>query len=222
MLQTLCEYKLVYVIVVAIWILPILINIPKILESDVDFKPGPGNGSGYGYLCYSIKNGTIVVLTETQYILNLINDSIIFLIIVISSFVSWFRFKKEVDQHRTDAKNNDVKILALNICAKVEEQTMRIAVSIVCAYYVVVRLPLYIFGHPSMIGLIGHDSVWIAAGISIILYIMQFCTHFLIYAVIMLNFRKAYVDTLQVVFPCCFKCTKSNDTNTLDNTNVQM
>ena len=200
--------------IIAVWILPILISIPTHLEAGVEFEPGPGNGTGWGHICYSKVNGTIVVLTTTQHTVSMISDIVILLIILASSIVTWFRFKKTVERGKETLKNNEFKLIAFSITAKLEEKYISIAISVICAYYVIVRFPLYIVSHVHS----GHDytqeqhdGIFKGIGVCIILYIMQFCTHFLIYAVIQSAYRKAYCSVLKLVFPCCFKCKKSED-----------
>ena len=204
--EKLCKLKLVYLIIAATWVVPTLINIPKSLEKDVEFSPG--DGKGFGYVCYSKylvnNNGTndtkIVVFTETQYYLNLINDIIILLIIVASIIVTMVRFRQQVDERRLSYQHNKIAQMQIAFIAKLEEKYITIAASAISSFYVIVRLPLYIFGHPS------GETTYVAAGVATILFLLQFCAHWLIHMFINKPFKRAFTDILRMILPCCFNC----------------
>ena len=193
--------------------MPTLINIPKSFEKDVEFSPG--DGKGFGYVCYSkhlLNNNQpnqakIVVFTKTQYYLNLINDIIILLIIVASSLVTVIRFRQQVEDKRTSYEHNQIAQMHFNFIAKLEEKYITIAATATSSFYVIVRLPLYIFGYPS------DETTYVAAGVATILFLLQFCAHWLIHMMINKPYKRAFTDILRMILPCCFICQQSEKRN---------
>ena len=208
--EKVAQSKLVYLILVALWMMPILINIPKSLENDIEFSPG--NGNDFGYLCYSkirspFKNGarsTVVVFTPTQYILNLVNDLAILVIIVGSGLVTLLRFRQSIKRRKEEAKakRNEIAELNLNIQGRVVKNHIAITASVTGMFYLLFRLPLYIMANPWNVN--GQD--YLATGATVILYLMQFCCHFMIHTLLSKSYREAFKDLLRPIFPCCFKC----------------
>ena len=197
------ESKIVYLIVVALWVMPILVNIPKSLERNVEFSPGKGNN--FGYLCYSkmLPNETVVVFTPTQYILNLVNDLIILIIIVVSGLVTFIRFRQNVKKRKSLlGQNNEIAHLALNIQARMGKNHIAITASVTGIFYILFRLPLYIMANPWKID----GQNYLVTGGTVILYIMQFCCHFLIHTLLSRSYREAFADILRPIIPCCFNC----------------
>ena len=205
-MQKICELKLVYVMIAFIWIIPPLINIPKRLEKNVEFSPGGGHE--FGYVCYTklVLNETdrkVVVFSKTQYLMNLINDSIILMIIVGIILVAWISFKTQFKARAESLKTNELQLLALNLHAQVEQRRMTIATSVGSSFYLFVRLPLYIFGYPS-----ADMQSYVAPGVAAVLFVMQFCSHYLIHTIINPCYLAAFVDILKIIFPCFWKCRK--------------
>ena len=91
------------------------------------------------------------------------------------------------------------------------------AVGLIYVCYVVLRLPLFLFGKDfNLEGGVGGDngsSLWLA--ICVIIYQIQFSMNFLIYAVLVSNYRKAFRDIISMIFPCCFKSPMPNRNNDL-------
>ena len=154
--EKLCEKKLVYLLIVATWLLPTIINLPKSFEQGVDFQPGklpksfeqgidfhPGkNSSDYsanrsevGYLCYPTENGTKVMWTDTQFVLNLTTDILVLLAIVISATISWLSFKREISDNRDKLAHDQIRLLRYNIVAKLRKKDLSLSVSIICVTY---------------------------------------------------------------------------------------
>ena len=102
-----CDRKLVYLILFATWILPILTNLHKHFEPGIVFAAGNGNETGY--TCYAKENGTYVILTTWQWYSSIVNNIVIFIIIIASYFITWCGIKKETEETRD-------KILELKSC----------------------------------------------------------------------------------------------------------
>ena len=183
--------------------MPILINIPKSLEKNVEFLPGKGNN--FGYLCYSkmLPNETVVVFTPTQYTLNLVNDIAILIVIVTSGLVTFIRFRQHVEKRkRKISAQNELAAMALNIQARMGKNHIAITASVTGIFYILFRLPLYIMANPWNI----EGQNYLMTGLTVILYIMQFCCHFLIHTLLSKSYRDAFKDLLRPIMPCCFMC----------------
>ena len=208
--ERVAQSKLVYLILLALWIMPILINIPKSLENNVEFSPGKGNN--FGYLCYSkiqtstnhVKNPTVVVFTQTQYILNLVNDLAILVVIIGSGLVTLLRFwqKSKARAKELSERGHPVGAIRIRIQARIVKSHIAITASVTGIFYLLFRLPLYIMANPWAVN--GQD--YLATGATVILYMMQFCCHFLIHTLLSKSYGEAFKDLLRPIFPCCFKC----------------
>ena len=201
--KNLCERNLVYLLIVLFWVIPVLTMLPKYFETGVKFTPG--NGQEVGYMCYPMEtsfqntNGTRVWFTQTQYVINLSNDIFILLIMVGSIFIIWHGFQREVKDNKTRLQGNERGLTFVNTIAKAAEKQLITTAVIICTTYVVLRLPLYIYGRT--------EITFIPVGLAacVLLYVMQFCTHFVIYAIIQNGYQRAYHDTLRLIFPSCIK-----------------
>ena len=207
--EKVAESKLVYLILVALWIMPILINIPKSLENNVEFAPGKGND--FGYLCYSkirtstnhVENPTVVVFTPNQYIINLVNDLSILIVIVGSGLVTLLRYRQNAKtRERKVEDHHPVEAIRIKIQARIVKSHIAITASVTGIFYLLFRLPLYIMANPWAVN--GQD--YLATGATVILYMMQFCCHFLIHTLLSKSYGEAFKDLLRPIFPCCFKC----------------
>ena len=211
--EKLCEKKLVYLLIVATWLLPTMINLPKSFEQGVDFQPGKlpnstsTNRSEVGYLCYPTENGTKVMWTDTQFELNLTTDILVLLAILISATISWLSFKREISDNRDKLAHDQIRLLRYNIVAKLKKKDLSLSVSIICITYIICRFPLAIIGTSSDIN---HHTFWLQ--FCSLLYDLQFGLHFLVYAIFQNNYRDAYFDVLKRIFPCCNKLCCSNAT----------
>ena len=78
----------------------------------------------------------------------------------------------------------------------------------ICTSYVILRFPLIVFGWHLEV-----KEYYVALGICTILYNIQFCFHFIIYAVVQNDYRNAYFDILNLMFPCNNKCRASDNNN---------
>ena len=176
----------------SLWILPIIfIAGPKYLEKDVKFKAG--NGKEIGYTCYPVelhnKNETMVWLTKLQFEINLFNDIALILIMVSSILVIWFSFKKDV---REQSKVRQT-IYFEKAIEKAREKTLYKTAAIFCTPYIVLALPIYIYGRTEI------THIPFGLGTCILLHNMQFCTHFLVYALIHQDYYFAYYDVLKII-----------------------
>ena len=189
--------------------MPILINIPKSLEDNVEFAPGKGNE--FGYLCYSkiqtstnnVENPIVVVFTLRQYILNLANDLAILVVIVGSGLVTLLRFRQNAKAKEEKVKDrHPVEALRIKIQARIVKSHIAITASVIGIFYLIFRLPLYIMANPWA----ANGQNYLATGATVILYMMQFCCHFLIHTLLSKSYREAFKDLLRPIFPCCFKC----------------
>ena len=207
-----CEKKIVYVLLVASWLLPTMINLPKSFEADVDFQPGKNrtvqdneNGEEVGYLCYPTEDGKKVMWTHIQFVLNLTTDILVLLTIIISGTISWLSFKREVHDNRDKLEHDQLRLLRYNIIAKLKKKDLSLSVSIICITYIICRFPLAISGRYSGINGL---TAWLQ--FCSLLYNLQFGLHFLVYAIFHNNYRDAYCDVLRKIFPCCNKLCCSN------------
>ena len=203
---------MVYVLIIAAWLLPTMINIPKSFETGVDFEPGKNgtelnneNRTEVGYLCYPTENGTKKMWTESQFQLNLTTDILVLFIIIISGIISWLSFKREVHDNRDKFAHDQLRLLRYNIIAKLKKKDLSLSVSIICITYIICRFPLAISGRSSDIN---EHAFWLQ--FCLLLYNLQFSLHFLVYAIFHNNYRDAYCDVLRKVFPCCNKSCCSN------------
>ena len=181
-----------YLLVASLWILPILlITCPKYLENGVKYKPG--NGKEIGYTCYAVelnnKNETMVWLTKLQFELNLFNDIALLLIMVSSILVIWFSFKTEV---REQSRVRETIYFGKAI-EKAREKTLYKTAAIFCMPYIVLALRIYIYGRTEI------TDIPFGLGTCILLHNLQFCTHFLVYAVIHKDYYSAYYDVLKII-----------------------
>lgn len=189
------------------WFLPILISLPKRFEPGIEFAPG--NGGEIGYICYVTENGKRIVFTKRQWYFNLTTDIMIFIVIIISYLITWCGIEKENEDNRRRIVetrllgSHQLRLFRYNIYAKSIQKDLRLTASIICLSYIVFRLPLIILGRI--------ESDHILFKFCATLYTVQFFVHFIIYALIQKNYRKAYCDILRVMFPCCFICQRSNN-----------
>ena len=188
-----------------------LSGLPKTFESGVNFKPG--NGTGVGYICYPVEeragrqDEARVWFTSLQYKLNLSNDIALLMIMMMSVFIIWYRLKNEVQDMNT-RQSNDLATVIARAISKGQERTLYKTAAFVCTPYIILRLPLYIYGRDEII------DPPVGLGVCILLYDLQFCIHFLVYAFLHQDYQKAYHDMLRVLFPRCIKERETDrDTN---------
>ena len=194
-----CSGKRQYFIIAFIWLTSILLYLPAVNEEDVIFEPG--KGLEQGYICYPKENGTksngTVWFTEVQYTTSLANDVMIFLIMSASYLTIWFTFKKEVKLKIEGHPFDELARLRVNIKAQFLERRMIFTIGIICAYYVLLRFPIFYYGRTPI------SVMTFGLGCCIILHQLQFCLHFVVYAIIHESYRNAYIDILKIFLPCC-------------------
>ena len=210
----------------ASWILPTLFNLPKSFEPDVDFRPGKKHSSNneVGYICYPVENavmenGTKVMWTKWQFGLNFTQDILVLITIIISAAVSWISFKTEVNDNRDRLANDQLRLLRLNVMAKLKKKDLSLSVSIICITYILCRFPLAISGRSADIN---QHTLWLQ--LCFLIYNLQFSAHFIIYAVFQNNFRDAYCDILRKIFPCrtIVCCSKTQEQQNINDIKSQI
>ena len=206
--KTACSGKRKFLIILAIWVFGILIYLPAIHESEVEF--GSGKGREKGYICYPNETETkaVVWFTETQYIVSLGNDVVIFSIMAISYLTIWWTFKKALRNKNEILGNDELARLRVNIKGNILEKRMIFTIGIICAYYVLLRFPIFFYGRTPI------DRITFEVGLCLLLYKMQFCLHFLAYAIIHESYRQAYLDIFKILLPCCFKKKERDNSST--------
>ena len=190
-----------YLVILSTWIFPILANLHKHFEPEIEFSPGIGNETGH--VCYAKENGTYVGLTTWQWRSSIVNNILLFIIIITSNLITWCGIKKENDKNRQkivalkSAGNRQIRLLGYNVHTQKLQKDLRLTGSIICLTFVVFRIPFTILGHNEITNL--SFAIWL-------LYIFQYCMHFITYAIIQKKYRKAYCDVLRTIFPCLSRC----------------
>ena len=221
--KSICDNRLTYLIVVAVWICPILLSLPKSYEKGVTFEPGGNNtDEELGYLCYPVEadqNGSPqkVIFTNLQQIMNMVTDISLFVVIVISYVVTWCIFKKEAEG-AMDVLPEGCRREEFNEQVKHLRKSLSIAIGLVSVCFLVLRLPLIIFvreldllGHTGGGGKDGIAFISPGLGICVLLFQLQFCVNFVIYAIFMADYRNAFLDALYLMCPCCFKWPRNHN-----------
>ena len=204
---------MVYAIVLVCWLLPVLINLARIFEQGITFNTGKTNQTlespeEVGYLCYAYEGPKRVLFTTWSYAINLVNDIMVFVVILISSGISIFAFKIEV-QEMNEAKEmerDELRRFRYNLISKLKERKLGAMVSSICLCYILLRLPLTIIGNENI-------NYWnFRFAFCMFLYNLQFTIHSIIYPIGGKDFAICYLDLLKKIFPCCFhnETTKNN------------
>ena len=150
-----------------------------------------------------MNTSTVVVFTPTQYILNLGNDLAILVVIVVSGLVTLLRFRQKAKARLEEvSERNPLDALRISVQARIVKNHIAITASVTGIFYLLFRLPLYIMANPWADK--GQD--YLVTGATVILYMMQFCCHFLIHTLLSKSYREAFKDLLRPIFPCCFNC----------------
>ena len=188
--------------VFSVWAFPILVSLPKSFEEGAKFEPA--EEEELGYRCYSVKNHETVLFTKVQEILNFTTDISIFLIVVVGYVITWWILRKKIQQAKDTMDETGIQIDMRGV--ESQQRSFLIAVGLISASYVVLRLPLAIFGQkylPTDDDGKKFISPWL--GTCILLYQMQFCINFVIYAIFLADYWEAFLDVFYLMCPCCFK-----------------
>ena len=179
-----------------------MVYLPALYEQNVEF--GPGNGLEKGYICYpkETDNENTVWFTQAQYKVSLANDVMIFFVMATSYLTIWFTFKKAVNDKNDNLAHDELARLRVNVRANILEKRMIFTIGIICVYYVLLRFPIFFYGRTQI------SKITFGLGFCIVLYKIQFCLHFIVYAIIHESYRNAYFDILKILVPCCFKREK--------------
>ena len=128
----------------AVWLVPILISLPKSFEEGV--KYAPGNGSELGYVCYAVQNGTRVLFTDLEWYLIAANNGCIFVVLIVSYALIWYSFEKTVKVELARLQSHqEIKHLRLNLIKKAGRINGSFTIGIICFNYIALRLPLVTF-----------------------------------------------------------------------------
>ena len=186
------------------------INLARFYEEGIKFRPGKVNTTDsvaeVGYLCYAYEGERRVLFTPVSYAMNLSNDITVFVIILISSGISFIAFKKEVHamNKSPEMKRDELKRFRFNFIARLKERKLGAIIFCICLCYVFLRLPLTIIGNESI-------PYWkLKFAIFMFLYNLQFTFHSVVYPIGGKEFRYCYLDMLKKIFPCCFKCLSTS------------
>ena len=141
--EKICDRRLAYVMICAIWVLPVLISLPKSFESDVEFIAGRRNGTGTT-ICYLREGGNVTLFSDVQYFINVGNDVSVFLVIVacyVLIYCDFRRFRRLHRQSREELGNVNTETHLDNFERHVEALDKRLCISIGLIYvcFVVLR-----------------------------------------------------------------------------------
>ena len=199
------------------WALSVLFTLPKSFEKDVVYKPAgkeKNTKEEVGYLCYIREGNQKVMFTTLQKGLNIIADISILAVIVISYAITWWLYLKarKENQRVQDAnKLNADQLEVLNKHVKHIRTSLSTAIGLISICFVVLRLPLAIFIRTVPKGENGISFISPGLGTCVLFYQMQFCVNFIIYAVFMADYRKAFVDAFRLTCPCLFKRSRNRN-----------
>ena len=152
-----------------------------------------------GYVCLPTEQGSQLyyVLTKAQGILNMANFVAYSAIMVTSYLITWWLMKITVQR----ARKMDDDGVPINVeQVEIQRKSLLKAIALIFVCYVVLCIPLFISAGSHEIESI---SPWL--GTCLILYEMHFCTNFIIYAILVADYREAFLDVLYIMCPCCFK-----------------
>ena len=178
---------------------------PAILEP-VFYEVGPGMEDGR--VCYATKNitennGTSrhrVFATELQQSLLLFTDISVLVMILLCVIITAWNFKLELDEVRENNKHNELHVFRLNIVAEHRKRNFTKAAGIICASFVVLRLPLLIASNVVDLKLGTQFST--AIKVCGIFYIMRFSAIVILFLVTNKNYRRAFWDVIKPICPC--------------------
>ena len=194
------DKRLGYIEILFFWVIPILIWLPIWFD---DAKFGTGNGNENGYTCYPIgKNGTMVFITDLERPYLLISDILVLLIIAISGTIVLWSFKNEMKEAKKQMEEEH--LLKLKAITDQLKRNLHCSTGGIILSYVVLRTPWMIVSFTS-------ETFSAEFRISALLYFMKFNVLFLLFAFTYTNYRKAYRDFINLLFPCCFCKKESNE-----------
>lgn len=194
--------------------LPILTTLPQSLEEGVTYEPaGSNTEEELGYLCYPVQEGEKVLFTSLQHTLSITVDALIFAIIISCYLITWWyyrRGKKKIQEAQDPQGPNHMyhEIFGQHF-KKLKKELIR-AIGLISACFIVLRLPYHIF----VTTLPSKDGVqFITPGmyICLVLYQMQFCVNIVIYAVVVADYREAFLDAFRFMCPCCCKAQRTTE-----------
>ena len=210
--QKMCENKSVYWLISAVWIIPILISLPKSFESDVEYRSN--HGHDVGDICFVVEGGNVTSFSDVQYFTNLVNDVVLLVVIGVCYVIIYWKLRVLAKQARDAIEQFEdrdsisrISLVSFENHVLSIQRSLLVSVGLIYVCYVVLRLPLVICG--KYFGIDGGVdrgtgiSLWLL--FCIIVYQIQFCVNFIIYAVLMANYRTAFLDIIRMMFPCCFK-----------------
>ena len=207
--QKICDKKISYLLIFAAWFIPILSSLPKSFQEGITYS---GGGPRLGNLCFPAENGTYVAFTKLDGIVNMASFGTHFVIIVTSYAITWWFWRKTVQQAREIARRSiEIGVEGTQfVIDRVEARRKSLfkAIGLIFVCYAVLRIPIMFSASPHGIEFM---SPWFAT--SLILFTLQFCVNIIIYAVFMVDFRKAFLDVFYFMCSCCFKPPRHLDSS---------
>ena len=202
--QKILDKRLGYLQVFLMWLLPTLFSIPLWFETDahgnsIEFTTG--NGSENGYSCYPKSEGKLTLLTDWQKIHFYATDIFVLFIIVISTGIVIWRFRQEIRETRKRQETDH----RITIMIQRMQQNLNRSSGIIICSYILLRLPWMLFPESNT------ETFSIGQRISVILYFMKFNVLYLLFAFTNINYCRAYLDFLRLLFPCFCSNKKTDD-----------
>ena len=190
-----------------VWVFPILVSLPKSFEGDVTFEPA--KEAALGRNCHAIENGEAVVFTKVERILNFTTDFAVLLIVVVSYAITWWTLNKTFKHLKATMAETGMHIDTKEIERR--KKSLERAIILISVSYFALRLPFAFFAQQIPNDVDGNKFISIKLGVGILLYQMQFCVNFVIYAVYLGDYWEAFLDVFYLVCPCCFKWPRNLD-----------
>ena len=179
--------KFVVVQLAIIWILPTLIWIAAWVEKNVEYDTGSGNEDGR--VCYAEERGKRVFITSRQTFLLLSVEISVMIIILLSCGILFYHFEKEAYEERERHKTHQIRLLHFNIIAAHKKRSMNTSMGIICASYIILRLPWIIISNTHRE--VGEQFSYEYA-ICGMLAIVRYCVMAFLLGFTNKNFRRAY------------------------------
>lgn len=152
---------------------------------------------------HAIKSGEAVVFTKVEKIINLTTDVSVLLIVIVGYAITWWTLDKNLKQIKATMAETGMHIDTKEIERR--RTSLKRAIILIAVSYLVLRLPFAIFSGQIPNDVDGNKFISITLGIGILLFQMQFCVNFVIYAIYLGDYWEAFLDVFYLVCPCCFK-----------------
>lgn len=206
--------KLIYLQLVALWIVPIVCWLPMWLQKDVVFDTSSGKEDGY--VCYPYRRNSTSVgsydeirvsLTPLQYLMLLVTDLLVLSTLILSGVVVLCRYKQRNDEILEREENNAIEIFRHTVMTKAKKKSLNNAMGLMVAAFVVLRLPFFIMASLDYTKEYGTFNWWFR--ISVLFYVARFSVMPFLFGSFNSNAKRAYSDLLESLTPKCFKNGKA-------------